>query len=241
MVRSMIVGMGAEIPPGVVVVLDVIRAFTTAAVAFERAAREITCVSSLEAGRDLRRRFPDRLLAGESRGLKPADHDFGNSPSEMSTARLDGRQVIQSTSNGTVGLVRCPDPVALLAASARNVGATARWIAANQARTPWTILCTGRTAEDWACAEYLSDLLRGVRPSRADWSRASWTAPPNTPAPTPGDRRPNVSISPGTCRSAVTSTGPASRWSAKPGATTWCSPRRRAERPGAQSTGGGAA
>jgi 2-phosphosulfolactate phosphatase len=163
-----IVGMTAEIPPGLVVVIDVIRAFTTAAVAFERGAREIACAPSLMVGRDLRRRYPDRLLIGESRGLKPADYDFGNSPFEMSTARLDGRHLIQSTSNGTVGLSRCPDPAALLAVSARNVGATARWIATHHARTPYTIVCTGRTAEDRACAEYLDDLLRGAEPARAD-------------------------------------------------------------------------
>lgn len=163
-----IVGMDAEIPAGVVVVIDVIRAFSTAAVAFERGARDIACAPSLDVGRDLRRRYPERLLVGESDGLKPADYDFGNSPFELSTARLAGRRLIQSTSNGTVGLLRCPDPAALLAVSARNVGATARWIATNHAVTPWTVVCTGLTAEDWACARYLKDLLQGAEPTRAD-------------------------------------------------------------------------
>ncbi|WP_374271059.1 2-phosphosulfolactate phosphatase [Actinoplanes sp. M2I2] len=90
--------------------------------------------SSVEAGRDLRRRSPDRLLVGESRGLKPADFDFGNSPAEMSAARLDGRRLILATSNGTRGLARCPDPAALLAVSGRSVGATARWIASHRVR-----------------------------------------------------------------------------------------------------------
>jgi 2-phosphosulfolactate phosphatase len=161
--------MDAEIPSGnVVVVVDVIRAFTTAAVAFERGAREIACAPTLEVGRDLRRRFPDRLLVGERGGLRPADFDFGNSPFEMSAAPLDGRRLIQATSNGTVGLARCPDPAALLAVSASNVGATARWITANHAGTPWTIICTGRTTEDWACARYLEGLLRGFEPDPAE-------------------------------------------------------------------------
>jgi 2-phosphosulfolactate phosphatase len=164
-----IVGMDAEIPTGrVVVVIDVIRAFTTAAVAFERGVTEIACAPSAAVGRDLRRRHPDRLLVGETNGLKPADFDFGNSPSEMSTAQLDGRRLVQATSNGTLGLARCPDPAALLAVSALNVGATARWIASNHADTPWTLICTGRTAEDWACARYLGDLLDGSAPGRAD-------------------------------------------------------------------------
>jgi len=161
--------MNAEIPAGrVVVVIDVIRAFTTAAIAFERGATEIACAPSAEAGRDLRRRDPDRLLAGEVGGLQPADFDFGNSPYELSTARLAGRRLAQATSNGTRGLARSPDPAALLAVSARNVGATARWMTTHHAGTPWTLLCTGRTAEDLACATHLSALLTGSTPARED-------------------------------------------------------------------------
>ncbi|WP_280519308.1 2-phosphosulfolactate phosphatase [Winogradskya consettensis] len=104
--------------------------------------------------------------AGESRGLMPLDYDFGNSPFEMSMAQVDGQRLIQATSNGTVGLGRCSEPTALLAASARNVSATARWVRANHGGEPWTILCTGRTEEDWACARHLSDLLQGVEPER---------------------------------------------------------------------------
>jgi 2-phosphosulfolactate phosphatase len=161
--------MDAAIPSGrVVVVIDVIRAFTTAAVAFGRGVTEIACAPSVEIGRDLRWLHPNRLLVGETNGLKPADFDFGNSPFEMSTAQLDGRSLIQATTNGTLGLARCPDPAALLAVSAQNVGATARWIASNHAEIPCTLLCTGQTAEDWACARYLSDLLQGSAPERVD-------------------------------------------------------------------------
>ncbi|XVV08528.1 2-phosphosulfolactate phosphatase [Actinoplanes sp. CA-131856] len=164
-----IVGRDAEVAPGrVVVVVDVIRAFTTAALAFERGATEIACVASAEAGRSFRRARPERLLAGEVAGLKPPDFDYGNSPLEMSTAELGGRALIQATSNGTRGLVRHPAAAAVLAVSALNAAATARWIAENHADTPWTIVCTGRTAEDWACARYVSELLDGGDPSRAE-------------------------------------------------------------------------
>ncbi|WP_159079206.1 2-phosphosulfolactate phosphatase [Plantactinospora sp. BC1] len=164
-----IVGMEAEVPPNtVVIVIDVIRAFTTAAIAFERGATEIVCAPSAEVGRNLRLLHPDHLLVGEINGLKPADFDFGNSPFEMSMAQLDGRRLIQTTSNGTRGLVRYPDPAVLLAVSALNVGATARWIRTNHAETACTLVCTGRTAEDQACARYLSGLLQGSRPRRTD-------------------------------------------------------------------------
>lgn len=153
---------------GVVVVIDVIRAFTTAAVAFERGATEIACAASAEAGRAIRRREPDRLLIGEVGGWKPADFDLGNSPAEVSAARLAGRRLVQATSNGTVGLSRCTAPAALLAASAVNVGATARWIADHHPGVPWTLIRTGPTAEDEACARHLAALLDGATPNRAD-------------------------------------------------------------------------
>ena len=161
--------MDVDVPAGgVVVVIDVIRAFTTAAVAFERAAAQIVCVGSAADGRALRDRHPDRLLIGEVGGLKPADFDLGNSPLDMAGADVSGRSLIQATSNGTRGLVRHPDAAALLAASAANVGATARWIARHHPGTPWTIVCTGRSAEDWACGRYLDGLLHGSAPDRAE-------------------------------------------------------------------------
>ncbi|MFB9180122.1 2-phosphosulfolactate phosphatase [Dactylosporangium sucinum] len=161
--------MDAEVPAGtVVVVIDVIRAFTTAAVAFERGVPGIACVPSAEAGRALRRRHPSRLLGGENGGLTPADFDFGNSPFEMSVAEVGGRELIQSTSNGTRGLVRYPAPAALLAASARNAGSTARWITKHHPATPCTLVCTGLTEEDRACAEHLRALLDGSAPRPAD-------------------------------------------------------------------------
>ena len=164
-----IVDMDAEVAPGaVVVVVDVIRAFTTAAVAFDRGATDNFCVPSVDAGRSYRQLHPERLLIGEAGGLRPSDFDFGNSPAEMSAARLDGRGLIQATSNGTRGLVQHREAAALLAASAVNAGATARWIREHHAAARCAVVCTGRTAEDRACAEYLSALLDGSEPSRED-------------------------------------------------------------------------
>jgi 2-phosphosulfolactate phosphatase len=62
--------MNAQIPAGeVVVVIDVIRAFTTAAVAFERGVTEIACAPTAEIGRDLRRLHRDRLLIGAKKAM----------------------------------------------------------------------------------------------------------------------------------------------------------------------------
>ena len=163
-----VVGMDAGIPPGsVVLVVDVIRAFTTAAVAFTRGAAEIRCVPSADAGRALRAADPGLVLIGETGGLKPADFDFGNSPRELAGADLAGRRLVQATSNGTRGLFRSPDPAAVLAVSAVNAGATARWVAEHHPATPRVVVCTGRAGEDQACGRHLADLLEGGDPDPA--------------------------------------------------------------------------
>lgn len=53
---------------GVAVVIDVIRAFTTAAYAFAAGASDMVPVGTLDEARALRERFPAALLMGESHG-----------------------------------------------------------------------------------------------------------------------------------------------------------------------------
>ncbi|MCI0521281.1 MAG: 2-phosphosulfolactate phosphatase, partial [Chloroflexi bacterium] len=69
---------------GVAVVIDVLRAFTTAAFAFAAGAEEILLTDTVENALDLRRRFPGALVMGEVGGLPPQGFDFGNSPATLS-------------------------------------------------------------------------------------------------------------------------------------------------------------
>ena len=73
---------------GLVVVIDVIRAFTTAAFAFAAGANSITLVSTVEGATQLRDQIPDGLIMGEVMGLPPDGFDFGNSPSALVGADL---------------------------------------------------------------------------------------------------------------------------------------------------------
>ncbi|HXD12234.1 MAG TPA: 2-phosphosulfolactate phosphatase, partial [Anaerolineales bacterium] len=67
---------------GLVVVIDVIRAFTNAAVAFSRGAQEIYPVSSVEEALQFKATTPNSLACGEVGGLPPEGFDFGNSPTQ---------------------------------------------------------------------------------------------------------------------------------------------------------------
>jgi 2-phosphosulfolactate phosphatase len=55
---------------GLVVVIDVIRAFTTAAFAFAAGAETITLVSTVEEALTLRKQQPDSLVMGEVGGYR---------------------------------------------------------------------------------------------------------------------------------------------------------------------------
>jgi 2-phosphosulfolactate phosphatase len=152
---------------GVVVVVDVLRAFTTAAVAIGRGAREIWPVATVEEARRLRDATPGALAMGEVGGRPVEGFDLSNSPSEMAHADVAGRIVVQRTSAGTQGLVRTVNASRRFAASFACAGATARAVGALGPEAV-TFVITGRDErdgdEDLACAEYLAALLRGRHP-----------------------------------------------------------------------------
>ena len=149
---------------GVVVAIDVIRAFTTAAFALAAGARDIVPVGTVEEALALRARFPDALLMGEVGGYPIAGFDFGNSPSALLGRNLAGRRMIQRTSAGTQGLVLSLKAETLFAGSLVCAAATARAIA-RSAPASVTLVVTGVFPgrdgdEDIACADYLAALLR---------------------------------------------------------------------------------
>lgn len=149
---------------GVVVVIDVLRAFTTAAYAFAAGARQICLVSSVEEALELRRQTPGALVMGEVKGLPVPGFDFSNSPTQFDGLDLTGWLLIQRTTSGTQGAVRSRRAQHLLAASFVNASATARAIQ-QLAPSRVTFVITGRRwggwgDEDAACADYLESLLR---------------------------------------------------------------------------------
>jgi 2-phosphosulfolactate phosphatase len=165
---------------GAVVVIDVLRAFTTAAFAFAAGARELVPVETVEQAFALRARLPGALLMGEVDGDPIAGFDLGNSPGALLQRDLRGRRLIQRTSAGTRGLVASTRADALFAASLVCAGATARALGQHRSVTfVVTGAYRGRDGdEDAACADYLeamlcqrpidtAELVRRVRSSQA--------------------------------------------------------------------------
>lgn len=153
---------------GAVVVIDVLRAFTTAAYAFHRGAYQILPVGSVEEAFTLKATLPKSLTMGEDQGYQPEGFDFGNSPSEIMDSDLSGRHLIQRTSAGTQGIIRAENAGTLVAASFVVAAATAEFLRKIKAERI-SFIITGQSHgrdgdEDRACAEYIAALLQGVRP-----------------------------------------------------------------------------
>ena len=119
---------GARRARGTAVIVDVFRAFTTAAVAFARGATKIVIVPEPAEALRLRAEGVGDLCVGEVNGIRPEGFDFGNSPYELSQAELKDRVVILSTRAGTVGVAAADEAETIYAGSLVVAGATANAI-----------------------------------------------------------------------------------------------------------------
>ena len=89
---------------GMVVVIDVLRAFSTAAYAFYHGVQDIRMVSTIEEAISLKEKNPGFLVMGEMDGLPIPGFDFGNSPPQFEKLNLDGKHLIHRTTSGTQGV-----------------------------------------------------------------------------------------------------------------------------------------
>src|SRR3954451_19791884 len=96
---------GATRATGIVAVIDVFRAFTTAAVALANGAAKIIMVGMVEEALALRQGRVGEICMGEVGGRAPDEFDYGNSPFEIVDADFTGKTIIQRTSAGTQGIV----------------------------------------------------------------------------------------------------------------------------------------
>lgn len=159
---------GAQEAEGTTIIIDVFRAFTTAAVAFDRGAEQIVLVAEVEDALALRRRGVGHLCIGEVDGKRPAGFDFGNSPYEVSQADFTGKTLIQSTRAGTVGATAAAAADTLYLGSLVIATATVNAILASAPPLVSIVAmgyaATWRADEDEQCALFLRNLLQGRRP-----------------------------------------------------------------------------
>lgn len=161
---------GAREAEGVAVVIDVFRAFTSAALMVHLGAQSLVLLA--EPADVLRLKKEEGYLAvGEVGGRQVAGFDLGNSPSEILAAgqkRFAGRWVAQRTSAGVTGAVAAARHAdAVILGSYTTASAAVRYIRSLSPPVETISLvdmgCAGQepTPEDEACADYLEHLLTG--------------------------------------------------------------------------------
>ena len=190
---------GAQQARGTAIIIDVFRAFTTAAIAFERGANKIILVAEVQDALALRASGAGHICMGEVDGIRPRGFDLGNSPHEMTQADVAGKTLIQSTRAGTVGMSAAANADRIYAGSLTIARATTNAIL-RDAPDLVTIVAMGaearaRADEDEQCALYIRNLLQrrqpdpnAVRALVLAGAEAQKYADPNQPQFHPQDR-----------------------------------------------------
>lgn len=146
-----------------VLVIDVLRASTTIVTALAHGCRALIPVADAAEARQRARTLDggQPLLAGERGGETIPGFDLGNSPVEVAEARLRGRTVLLTTSNGTRALRAARSAAAIGVAALINLAAAARWVG-EQGRSV-VLVCAGErggvSLEDQVCAGLLVERL----------------------------------------------------------------------------------
>jgi 2-phosphosulfolactate phosphatase len=159
-----------------VLVVDVLRASTTIIAALANGSLAVIPVADpSEARRCAAALGPaGALLAGERRGEPIPGFDLGNSPLEMTAARVGGKTLILTTSNGTRALLAARPAAAIAVAAMVNLSAAAAWAVATERDV--TVLCAGErgrlSLEDHVCAGLLVDRLARELPRASLSARA---------------------------------------------------------------------
>ncbi len=166
---------GARKATGTAVIIDVFRAFTTAAFVVANGAKTILPVGGVDEALELRRMHPDWIIMGEVHGHKVPGFDYGNSPDEVSRVNFKGKTVIQRTSSGVQGILAASGADEILLGSFVLAEATVNYIKKKNP-TVVSIVAMGwegdyEAIEDDLCAEYLEARLRGEKPDFQDMAR----------------------------------------------------------------------
>ena len=156
---------GAKKAEGLTVIIDVFRAFSTACYAFGAGIQQIFPVGDLQIAYSLKQQNTDFILVGERNEQKPEGFDFGNSPSQILKAHLEGKSMVHTTSSGTQGIANATGAAEILTGSFVNADAIINYIRKKNPEKV-SLVCMGYscsypTDEDTLLAVYIKNELEG--------------------------------------------------------------------------------
>ncbi len=141
------------------VVIDVLRATSVIVTALQNGAARIRPVQSVEEA--IAQRTGENLLGGERNAEKIDGFDFGNSPLAYTAAVVGGKEIVLTTTNGTLALSRSGQADLILVASFLNAAAVAEYLSLS--KMPIELICAGTNGEfsldDFLCAGLIADSL----------------------------------------------------------------------------------
>jgi len=180
---------GRDLSETTCVVFDVLRFTSTIVTALANGAAAIVPVANIPDALALKRAQPAVLLGGERNGMRIGaaltggiEFDLGNSPREFSPAKIAGKTIVMTTTNGTRAFQACARARAVYACAFLNMAATARWLLA-ELPAHMLLVCSGTLEqaafEDAVAAGALCDLVwhcyeGGQIADSAQIARALW-------------------------------------------------------------------
>lgn len=140
--------------PDVALVIDTLRFTSTACAALAVGARSVSVVHDIERARKERaRRIHSTLLCGERSCVRIPGFDLGNSPSEYTPQAVAGRDLVFSTTNGTVAVEASLGSMQVLLACLLNRRAVSAWLNAFARRSPVQLASPALPTSAWfVCA-----------------------------------------------------------------------------------------
>jgi len=150
---------------GLVVIIDVFRAFTLECYVFDNDVKDLIVTDSIDEAFMLKNNIQNSVLIGERHGKIIDGFDYGNSPSAIENISFKNKTVIHTTSAGTKGIINAKNAKEILTGSLVNAKAIANYIK-NSNFKEISLICMGlealeETEEDTLCALYIKSLILG--------------------------------------------------------------------------------
>jgi 2-phosphosulfolactate phosphatase len=168
-----------ELPGGIAVAIDVLRATSTMLTALAAGARMVIPCGTIDEARTVAgdSRWAPTMLAGERAGRKIDGFDLGNSPAEFSPAAVKGKTIVCTTTNGTRAILACRKADRVMIGAFVNFSSVCEQLAASEGMIH--LVCAGTdgqpTLEDTLFAGAVIDYLSAtgdINPN--DAGRMAW-------------------------------------------------------------------
>jgi 2-phosphosulfolactate phosphatase len=166
----------------VVVVVDVLRCTSSIITALMHGAKSVQPVRTVKEARKIYKDNPNYILAGERKGLKPKGFTLGNSPRAFTKNLVKGKDIVITTTSGTLALSNVMESRWVLIGALLNAKyvAEAAFMLSEKEDVGISLVLSGSrgrfSLEDFIGAGAIIDGFPKMRMKRADAAYAAFLA-----------------------------------------------------------------